>query len=417
MAREHRDDQRYGPARQKRQGVGRTAFWKVAGALVVVGSASIFNGAESYAQQRDFRAAAAAKAAAGREARTHAAISVPRPSAVGTFTTFDVPGAVNGLVLSAPSMAGAITGSYFDANFVLHGFLRASNGIIATFDVPGAVNGTFASGINPKGAITGLYFDVNSVAHGFLRTTNGAFTTFDVTGAVNGTFPQSINPEGVIIGGYQDANFVAHGFLRTRNGAITTFDPPGSTFTVPVAIEPQGVIVGTYQDANFVGHGFLRASNGAITTFDVTGAVNGTFPQSINPEGAITGDYFLPISGNPFGGNFRGFVRAPDGTFATFDAATYPPCCIFSFPNGITPAGVITGSFNDGFNINHGFLRASDGTITTFDAPGAGTGNFQGTLPSGITPGGEIVGSYIDTNNLSHGFIFIPQPSPLSAKR
>jgi hypothetical protein len=322
------DDQRYGPARQKRQGVGRTAFWKVAGALVVVGSASIFNGAESYAQQRDFRAAAAAKAAAGREARTHAAISVPRPSAVGTFITFDVPGAVNGLVLSAPSMAGAITGSYFDANFVAHGFLRASNGIIATFDVPGAVNGTFAPGINPKGAITGFYFDVNSVAHGFLRTTNGAFTTFDVTGAVNGTFP-----------------------------------------------------------------------------------------QSINPEGAITGDYFLPISGNPFGGNFRGFVRAPDGTFATFDAATYPPCCIFSFPKGITPVGVITGSFNDGFNINHGFLRASDGTITTFDAPGAGTGNFQGTLPSGITPGGEIVGSYIDTNNLSHGFIFIPQPSPLSAKR
>jgi hypothetical protein len=39
------------------------------------------------------------------------------------------------------------------------------------------------------------------------------------------------------------------------------------------------------------------------------------------------------------------------------------------------------GSFNDGFNINHGFVRARDGTLATLDAPGAGTGNFQGTAP------------------------------------
>jgi hypothetical protein len=28
----------------------------------------------------------------------------------------------------------------------------------------------------------------------------------------------------------------------------------------------------------------------------------------------------------------------------------------------INPAGAITGSFNDGFTINHGFLQARDGT-------------------------------------------------------
>jgi len=71
-------------------------------------------------------------------------------------------------------------------------------------------------------------------------------------------------------------------------------------------------------------------------------------------------------------------------------------------------SGVITGSFNDGFTINHGFLRASDENLTTFDVPGAGTGFNQGTAPLGITPGGVIMGLYIDSNSVNHGFLFLP---------
>jgi len=103
-------------------------------------------------------------------------------------------------------------------------------------------------------------------------------------------------------------------------------------------------------------------------------------------------------------------VRAPDGTFTTFDAATYTPCCIWSFPSGINPAGTIAGAFNDGHNINHGFLRVSDGTVTTFDVPGAGTGPNQGTAALGITPAGEIMGNYVDATGRSHGFLFLPLP-------
>jgi hypothetical protein len=129
----------------------------------------------------------------------------------------------------------------------------------------------------------------------------------------------------------------------------------------------------------------------------------------INPDGVITGTYFEPISGNPFGGNYRVFVRAPDGAFTTFDAATYPHCRIWSFPSGITPAEAITGSFNDGFAVKHGFLRASDGTVTTFDVPGAGTGFNQGTVPLGISPAGVIMGLYIDAKYRHHGFFFLPR--------
>jgi hypothetical protein len=84
----------------------------------------------------------------------------------------------------------------------------------------------------------------------------------------------------------------------------------------------------------------VRAANavGVFTTFDVpgagTGGAQGTYPTAINPEGAITGWYadsnygyhgFLRAAGGAFA--YRVFVRAGDGSFTTFDAATYPPCC------------------------------------------------------------------------------------------
>ena len=94
---------------------------------------------------------------------------------------------------------------------------------------------------------------------------------------------------------------------------------------------------------------------------------------------------------------------------ATFAAANYPPCCVWSGPSGINLAGTVTGSFNDGFNLNHGFMRSRDGTLTTLDVPEAGTVFNQGTLPLAITFEGEIMGLYRDQNNLSHGFLFRPQ--------
>jgi hypothetical protein len=102
-------------------------------------------------------------------------------------------------------------------------------------------------------------------------------------------------------------------------------------------------------------------------------------------------------------------VRTPDGIFTTFDAATYPHCCIWSFPSGITPAEAITGSFNDGFAVKHGFLRDSDGRVTSFDVSGAGTGFNQGTVPLGISPAGLIIGLYIDAKYRPHGFFFLPR--------
>jgi hypothetical protein len=397
---------------------------------------------EAPGRQLDTNAAAEAKAQAGREALSHPVTDPPDPKTAGAFITLDVPGAGTGFFQgtfpASINQAGDITGNYVDANSVSHSFVRFSNGTITTFDVPG---GTFSSGggINPAGAIAGSYVylnDPNSVPHLYLRTRNGAFSTFDVPGNVVFFFiSESINPARAITGTYWDYNFVYHGFWRTSEGSIATIDAPGADTnpndfpdgTQAVGINPEGVILGIYTDTNMDNHGFLRGVAGDFTTFDPPGQINtflaaggaaGAVPNLyMNPKGVITGTYFQLISGNPFGGNYRVFVRAADGSFTTFDGVMYPngnpslniPCCTWSFPSGITPSGAITGSFNDGFTINHGFLRARDGTLTTFDAPGAGNGFNQGTVPVGITPDGVIMGVYIDANYGHHGFLFFPR--------
>jgi hypothetical protein len=61
-----------------------------------------------------------------------------------------------------------------DSNNLLHGFERAANGKIANFEAPGAgtsgYQGTFPFSINTAGDITGTYLDAGYVYHGFVRT-------------------------------------------------------------------------------------------------------------------------------------------------------------------------------------------------------------------------------------------------------
>src|SRR6266496_2806858 len=107
---------------------------------------------------------------------------------------------------------------------------------ITTFDAPGAGTGpgqgTQPFAINPAGLITGFYFDASDVFHGFLRAPDGGITTFDVpgagTGPGQGTRAANINPSEAIAGRYIDASDVSHGFLRAPDGTITAFDAPNA---------------------------------------------------------------------------------------------------------------------------------------------------------------------------------------------
>jgi hypothetical protein len=369
----------------------------------------------------------AARAAAARAARSNPRAKLPRSKAVGYFLTFDAPGAVKATITTAVSASGIIAGQYYDANNARHGFLRAPWGAFYTFDVPGAGD-AYPAGVNDFGVVTGSYSDAVS-SGSFLRAPDGKITTFNTPGAtaaVNLTpGATAVNLDGTVVGNYYDENFISHGFLRTPSGRIITVDAPGTTGgTFPVAITADGSVLGTAYPSTsspfFNGQvGFLRTASGRFTAITGPGGLVGQDdvinsagpPLSINPSGEIAGTYFQPISGNPYGGDFRVFLRSRAGKYVTFDAANYSPCCIFSSPSGINFAGTVTGSFNDGFGIYHGFWRTPSGKVTTFDVPAAGTGINEGTLPIGITALGIIAGYYVDANNIYHGFLFLPKSS------
>jgi hypothetical protein len=71
--------------------------------------------------------------------------------------------------------SGAVAATYLDSNNVYHGFLRSPAGNFTSFDAPGAdltagdYNGTFPVSINDVGLIAGTYTDALYVPHGFVR--------------------------------------------------------------------------------------------------------------------------------------------------------------------------------------------------------------------------------------------------------
>jgi len=251
-----------------------------------------------------------------------------------------------------------------------------TNSEIISFAAPGAGtaagsgSGTFPESINSAGAITGHYADANSVNHGFLRTPRGNILRFDVSGAGttagSGTFPESINFAGAITGHYTDANNVNHGFLRTPQGDITTFDAPGADTTI--------------------------------------GSGNGTFPESINAAGAITGRY---VDGNTV---YHGFIRSPGGAFTTFDAPRSSSALDDgTFPASMNDTGVIIGRYVDRNTVCHGFLRSPGGRFVVFDAPGSSSALDDGTFPRSINSKGAITGNYsVADKEVNLGFLRSP---------
>jgi hypothetical protein len=177
---------------------------------------------------------------------------------------------------------GAITGYYLDASGVAHGFASQSPYThFTTIDAPGACSsdsnpacfngGTQSVGINLSGVITGAYYDAEGVGHGFVSYppyTTTTFTSFDPAGSID-TIPTRINAEGVVVGFSYDASIVTHGFVsHPPYTAVATFDAPGAcstdsnpgcafngTFVFGVNVE--GEFTGFAADAAGNSHGFV----------------------------------------------------------------------------------------------------------------------------------------------------------------
>jgi hypothetical protein len=185
--------------------------------------------------------------------------------------------------------------------------------------------------------------------------------------------------------------------LSTQLAKFTRIDAPGAgkgsgQGTIADGINASGTATGWYIDNDNVYHAFLRAPDGTFTTFDVKRV--SALADTVNDDGDVAGIYLDMKTLS-----WRGFIRTSAGRFRTFDG---------SEDNGGGPAdlainrgGMIAGDYMGGSGARyHAFYRLKNGTLTEFGAPGG-----TETLAGGINNEGTISGSYIDPSYVYHGYV------------
>ena len=182
----------------------------------------------------------------------------------GTFTTYDVPGAVFTAVLGINNPAD-FTGTFSNDGVTQQAFINVG-GTLTSFGVPAAV-ASLAYDINDsKQLVVGYYVDAAGILHGYYRDANGALHfPIDPSGSV-ATILFGDNNRNWVVGRYADASGVTHGLFFVPPNDFFTFDFPGSTFTSLNGISNQGNICGRYVDASGIAHGFIARVKGTPPT-------------------------------------------------------------------------------------------------------------------------------------------------------
>jgi hypothetical protein len=99
-------------------------------------------------------------------------------------------------------------------------------------------------------------------------------------------------------------------------------------------------------------------------------------------------------------------VRDPRGKITQLDApGAGTGNFLGTIAASINPEDAITGYFVDPTSVIHGFVRSSSGSFTIFNVPGAAAmGAGQGTAAFSINLFGAITGEFLDANNAMHGY-------------
>jgi hypothetical protein len=182
----------------------------------------------------------------------------------GTFTEYDVPGALSTDVFGIND-AGDFAGDFSDDDVIGQAFISVG-GTVTSFSVP-AATATLAYQINNnKKLVVGYYIDSSGILHGYYRDANGALHfPIDPSGSVQ-TILFGDNNKNWVVGRYADSSGVTHGLFFVPPNNFFTFDYPGSTFTSLNGISSQGNICGRYVDASGIAHGFIARVRGTPPT-------------------------------------------------------------------------------------------------------------------------------------------------------
>lgn len=349
------------------------------------------------------------------------------------FVIFDAPGAssipesstypLHGTIVSDINSRGEVLGYLNDdANTVIQGFIRYSNGRIVISNDPSAGTaasywasqvGTTPNALNDGGVATGTAVNENGQTYAFIRSGDGKVTDFTGPQSLSWYKPTtrgiSINNRGQVTGDYIDYPTAYHGYIRNSDGTMTTFDAPDASFsgfwngTTATSINSFGDVCGYYHDANAAIHSFLRLHDGHIIDFEVPGAsanaYAGAYASRITDDGMVIGFYYDDAF------QAAGYVRFPNGQVWTIAFPQIPEGHNFGIYN-VNHRGDVLGAYLDANSVVHAFLLTQNGRLFKIDAPNAGTAAYQGTTAVNLADDGSVAGYVIDANNVSHGFVW-----------
>ncbi len=171
----------------------------------------------------------------------------------GELRQYDFPGAAETHIYGISDETGALSGNIVDAAGTTHAF---SGELIVTF--PGAVN-TYGDFVNAAGAVVGSYIDADGMFHGFIRNPDGSFTTIDLPEMPNlkFLFVNTITDFGAVGFRAKAANDILRSYILMPDGTLYEVRIPGSVITVVRNVNQDGSIVGYYDLADGRRHGFL----------------------------------------------------------------------------------------------------------------------------------------------------------------
>ena len=144
----------------------------------------------------------------------------------GRIVSFDVPGAISAHTANI-NPRGDVVGYWVSpSDGHQHGFIRDRSGAITVFDPPGSFDtgqginvsgiGHAVAGISPNGMVTGAFFGAGALLHGFVRDQHGSITVFDPPVAnLQNTKPAGMTPSGTIAGTAETNAGSSHGFIRS----------------------------------------------------------------------------------------------------------------------------------------------------------------------------------------------------------
>ena len=174
----------------------------------------------------------------------------------GELRQYDFPGAAETHIYGISDETGALSGNIVDEAGVTHAF---SGDLTITF--PGAVN-TYGDFVNAAGAVVGSYIDADGMFHGFIRNPDGSFNTIDLPEMPNleFLFVNTITDFGAVGFRAKAANDILRSYILMPDGTLYEVRIPGSVITVVRNVNQDGSIVGYYDLADGRRHGFLGRS-------------------------------------------------------------------------------------------------------------------------------------------------------------